>query len=90
MQAKLCAHAIARDLAGEPAVETKLINACYSLVAPDYGISITEVYRLDGDTLAAIANAGGISALAADSQTRAAEADYARAWYQNIVRDSFG
>ena len=90
MQAKLCAHAIARDLAGEPVAETRLINACYSLVAPDYGISITEVYRLDGDTLAALANAGGISALAADRQTRAAEADYARAWYENIVRDSFG
>jgi hypothetical protein len=78
MQAKLCAHAIARQLAGEPAAETRLINACYSLVAPDYGISVTEVYTLDGNTLTAIANAGGISALAADPTTRAAEADYAR------------
>ena len=90
MQAKLCAHAIARQLAGEPAAETRLINACYSLVAPDYGISVTEVYTLDGNTLTAIANAGGISALAADPTTRAAEADYARSWYHNIVHDSFG
>ncbi|MES1940892.1 Twin-arginine translocation pathway signal [Salinisphaera sp. T5B8] len=90
MQAKLCAHAIARELAGQAVGETKLINACYSLVAPDYGISVTEVYRVDGDRLAALANAGGISALAADANTREAEADYARSWYHNIVRDSFG
>ncbi|MES1928795.1 sulfide dehydrogenase (flavocytochrome), flavoprotein subunit [Salinisphaera dokdonensis CL-ES53] len=90
MQAKICAHAIARELAGEPVTDTRMINACYSLVAPDYGISVTEVYTLNGDTIAAIQNAGGISALAADEATREAESDYARSWYQNIVRDSFG
>lgn len=90
MQAKICAHAIARELAGEPVVDTRMVNACYSLVAPDYGISVTEVYELNGDTIATIQNAGGISALAADAVTREAESDYARSWYQNIVRDSFG
>jgi len=90
MQAKICAHAIARELAGEPVADTRMINACYSLVAPDYGISVTEVYTLNGDTIAAIQNAGGISALAAHAPTREAEADYARSWYHNIVRDSFG
>jgi sulfide dehydrogenase [flavocytochrome c] flavoprotein subunit len=90
MQAKICARAIASELAGEPVADTRMINACYSLVAPDYGISVTEVYALNGDTIAAIQNAGGISALAADDASRAAESDYARSWYQNIVRDSFG
>lgn len=90
MQAKICAHAIARELAGEPVADTRMINACYSLVAPDYGISVTEVYTLNGDTIAAIQIAGGISPLAADKATREAEADYARSWYHNIVRDSFG
>lgn len=90
MQAKICARAIASELAGEPVADTRMINACYSLVAPDYGISVTEVYALNGNTIAAIQNAGGISALAADDASRAAESDYARSWYQNIVRDSFG
>ncbi|MFC3103305.1 FCSD flavin-binding domain-containing protein [Salinisphaera aquimarina] len=90
MQAKICAFAIARELTGRTAAETKMINACYSLVAPDYGISVTEVYALNGDSIAAVQNAGGISALAADETTREAESEYARSWYRNIVHDSFG
>ena len=35
----------ARCCAGEAPAEPKLINTCYSLVAPDYGISVAGVYR---------------------------------------------
>ncbi|MES1925965.1 NAD(P)/FAD-dependent oxidoreductase [Salinisphaera sp. T31B1] len=90
MQAKICAFALAAELAGETPADTQMINACYSLVAPDYGISVTEVYALNGDSIAAIQQAGGISALAADAATRQAESEYARSWYQNMVHDSFG
>ena len=90
MQAKICAFAIAAALGGETAADTKMINACYSLVAPDYGISVTEVYSLNGDSIAAVQQAGGISALAADTDTRREESEYARSWYQNMVKDSFG
>src|SRR6516225_11286376 len=44
-QAKVCAAAVAKLLAGGSPGEPKLINTCYSLVAPDYGISIAGVYR---------------------------------------------
>src|SRR5215217_2395873 len=44
-QAKVCAAAVAKLLAGGKPDEPKLINTCYSLVAPDYGISIVGVYR---------------------------------------------
>ena len=44
-QAKVCAAAIVTLLAGETPAEPKLINTCYSLVAPDYGISVAGVYR---------------------------------------------
>ena len=44
-QAKVCAAAVARLLRGEAPTEPKLINTCYSLVAPDYGISVAGVYR---------------------------------------------
>jgi len=37
MQAKICALAVVKLLRGEAPVSPKLINTCYSLVAPDYG-----------------------------------------------------
>ena len=45
-QAKVCAAAIV-GAAGRPhaATSRKLINTCYSLVAPDYGISVAGVYQ---------------------------------------------
>ena len=46
-QAKVCAAAVAELLAGAKPAEPKLINTCYSLVAPDYGISIAGVYHAD-------------------------------------------
>lgn len=90
MQANICAIGIARVLSGKAAVETKMINACYSLIAPDYGISVTEVYALNDGKIAAIQDAGGISPLAADTATRKKESEYARSWYHNIVHNSFG
>ena len=44
-QAKVCAAALAKLLAGEKPEEPRLINTCYSLVAPDYGISVAGVYQ---------------------------------------------
>ena len=39
-QAKVCAAQIVQELNGEPPLSTTLINTCYSLIAPDYGISV--------------------------------------------------
>src|SRR3712207_6847694 len=36
---------VASLLRGEAPAAPKLINTCYSLVAPDYGISVAGVYR---------------------------------------------
>ena len=44
-QAKACAQAVALMLRGAQAPEPKLINTCYSLVKPDYGISVAGVVR---------------------------------------------
>jgi len=44
-QAKVCALAVTRLLAGATPDDPRLINTCYSLVAPDYGISVAGVYR---------------------------------------------
>src|SRR3954447_3096294 len=44
-QAKTCAAAVTSLLRGETPPAPKLVNTCYSLVAPGYGISVAGVYR---------------------------------------------
>src|SRR5260370_32514996 len=43
--AKVCAAAVAQLFGGTNPEQAKLINTCYSLAAPDYGISIAGVYQ---------------------------------------------
>jgi len=89
-QAKVCAAAILALLDGRTPEEPRLINTCYSLVAPEYGISIAGVYRPNAGQLTDIEGAGGTSALDAGPQVRAQEAQYADAWYQTITGQVFG
>jgi NADPH-dependent 2,4-dienoyl-CoA reductase/sulfur reductase-like enzyme len=89
-QAKVCAVAVARLLRGEAPSEPKLINTCYSLVAPDYGISVAGVYRPAGGQLTDVEGAGGISPLSAPRSFRSLEATYAEAWFQTITAEVFG
>ena len=89
-QAKVCAAAVARLLRGEAPSEPKLINTCYSLVAPDYGISVAGVYRPVGGQLTDVEGAGGISPLSAPRSFRSLEATYAEAWFQTITAEVFG
>ena len=90
-QAKVCAGAVAALLAGNEPASPSFINTCYSLVAPDYGISVAAIYRIIEDgTIAPVAGAGGVSPSYAPASTRALEADYARGWYASITADMFG
>jgi NADPH-dependent 2,4-dienoyl-CoA reductase/sulfur reductase-like enzyme len=89
-QAKTCADAIAQLLAGSAPAEPRLINTCYSLVAPDYGISIAGVYRPANGQLTEIDGAGGISPLDAPAEQRKREAEYADAWFKTITDETFG
>ena len=68
----------------------KLINTCYSLVAPDYGISIAGVYRPANGLLTDVPGAGGVSPLAAPKNVRAQESTYAEAWFKTITQAVFG
>jgi NADPH-dependent 2,4-dienoyl-CoA reductase/sulfur reductase-like enzyme len=88
-QAKVCAAAIVALLRGAAVPEPVLMNTCYSLVAPDYGISITGVYRVAEDKIAAVAGSEGISPVDAPSEVRQREAEYAQSWYANITADVF-
>ncbi|MEX2481904.1 MAG: FCSD flavin-binding domain-containing protein, partial [Gammaproteobacteria bacterium] len=89
-QAKLCAAAIVAELRGMEPPEPSLANTCYSLVAPDYGISIAAVYRVRDGQAVAVEGAGGVSPVDADAAFRAREADYARSWYRTISADTWG
>jgi sulfide dehydrogenase [flavocytochrome c] flavoprotein chain len=89
-QAKVCAAAIAALLRGREVAPPALMNTCYSLVAPDYGISIAAVYRVANDTITTVEGSSGVSPLHAPAEIRALEAAYAQSWYANITADTFG
>jgi sulfide dehydrogenase [flavocytochrome c] flavoprotein subunit len=88
-QAKVCAAAVVALLRGQQVPEPVLLNTCYSLVAPDYGISIAGVYRVRDDKIVAVEGAGGLSPRDAPKETRVLEAQYAESWYANITADMF-
>ena len=89
-QAKVCAAAVARLLAGQQPDDPRLINTCYSLVAPDYGISVAGVYQPKNGVLTDIEGAGGVSPVDAPQSTRQTEANYANAWFKIITEEVFG
>ncbi len=89
-QAKVCAAAVAKLLRGETPAEPKLINTCYSLVAPDYGINVAGVYRPVNGVLTEVESSGGVSALDAPRATRTLEATFANGWFNTITNEVFG
>ena len=89
-QAKVCAAAVVKLLRGETPVSAKLINTCYSLVAPDYGISIAGVYHSANGQLAEVPGSGGISQVDAPRSTRSLEATLANDWFRTITTEVFG
>ena len=89
-QAKACAAVVAQLLTGSTPSTPKLINTCYSLVAPDYGISVAGVYQPTNGQLADVPGAGGLSPAEAPRATRTAEAVLAEAWFRTITDEVFG
>jgi sulfide dehydrogenase [flavocytochrome c] flavoprotein subunit len=89
-QAKVCAAALATLLAGGTPQTPKLINTCYSLVAPHYGISIAGVYQPANGQFVEVQGAGGVSALDAPASLRAAEASIADGWFRTLTAEVFG
>jgi sulfide dehydrogenase [flavocytochrome c] flavoprotein subunit len=89
-QAKGCAAALAKLLNGEKPEEPKLINTCYSLVAPDYGISVAGVYTPVNGLWTDVKGAGGVSPAKAARSDREAEAIFANGWFKTITEEVFG
>jgi NADPH-dependent 2,4-dienoyl-CoA reductase/sulfur reductase-like enzyme len=89
-QAKVCAAAVAKLIASGKPDDPRLINTCYSLVAPDYGISVAGVYRPADGQLKDVEGSGGVSPINAPASTRAAEATFANGWFSTITQEVFG
>ncbi|MDB5371586.1 MAG: hcaD [Belnapia sp.] len=89
-QARVCAEAVLALLRGEAPATPKLINTCYSLLAPDYGISVAGVYQPADGLLTDVPGAGGTSPLEAPASQRRAEAGYAEDWFRTVTADAFG
>jgi sulfide dehydrogenase [flavocytochrome c] flavoprotein chain len=86
-QGKLAALSIVNALNGREMPAPTFVNTCYSLIAPDYGISVADVYRVTPQGIAAAPNAGGVSPANADATFRANEARYAESWYASMSRE---
>ncbi len=89
-QAKACSLALAAILNGREPVAPVYHNTCYSLAAPDYGFSISGMYRYEDGRITLIQRAGGLSPLKASREFRRREARYACDWYNSINTDTFG
>lgn len=89
-QAKVCAAAIVAQLKGAAPMALSAINTCYSLLAPDYGISVAAVYQVAEGKIVGVPGSGGVSPMGANFQFRKKESDFAVGWYQSIAQDSWG
>jgi sulfide dehydrogenase [flavocytochrome c] flavoprotein subunit len=89
-EAKVCAASIAAMLADKEPPVPSYVNTCYSIVGPDYGISVAAVYRLAADGSKITSVSGGLTSVKASAAVRKQEMVYAHSWYKNITKDIFG
>jgi sulfide dehydrogenase [flavocytochrome c] flavoprotein chain len=89
-EAKLCAAALIKLFAGETPAAPTLLSTCYSLVAPDYAISINGTYHPVNEQFLEVEGAGGTSPLDAPRSVRAREAAAADGWFDAVTGEVFG
>ncbi|HSV29387.1 MAG TPA: NAD(P)/FAD-dependent oxidoreductase [Candidatus Omnitrophota bacterium] len=88
-QAKVAAAAIVAELSGGKPMPMSAINTCYSLLAPDYGISVAAVFSVQDGKIDAIKGSGGVSPMGANYNFRKKEADFANGWFASVVQDTW-
>ena len=74
---------------GLPPPEPSYVNTCYSIIAPDHGISVAGVYELKDGQIVSIPDSGGLSPADADARAQAMEVQFAIGWFRNITADMF-
>lgn len=88
-QGKVAAAAIVAQVAGGTPPPAWFTNTCYSLVGPDYGISVAAIYHTK-PTGEVEVTSSGLSAADANETTRLLESRYAVGWYQAMAQDTWG
>jgi NADPH-dependent 2,4-dienoyl-CoA reductase/sulfur reductase-like enzyme len=86
----ICAEAIAQLLDGKTPGPPKLTSLCYSLIAPDYAISIAGTYQPTDGQFLEVEGSGVTSPVDAPPSRRAAEAKAADEWFRAITEATFG
>jgi NADPH-dependent 2,4-dienoyl-CoA reductase/sulfur reductase-like enzyme len=91
-QAKTAATAIVAKLEGREPPPPSWINACYGLIAPNYGVSVVNVYRLENGAIAEIGagTVDGTSPIHGGPRFRASEAANSVASNRALAGDSWG
>ncbi len=88
-QAHQCAEAVIAALEGREPPQPFLHSACFSLIAPNYGLAITGAYHVvDGELRRDEQSAQ--AAVEPAQVARVNEAQQAHQWYQEIRREAFG
>lgn len=85
-EAKVCAAAIVNLLNDKPVGIPSYVNTCYSMLSPEYGISVAGVYKLHEGKIVEVG--GGLSAGDAPDSIRKQDAQYNESWYQSIMADT--
>jgi sulfide dehydrogenase [flavocytochrome c] flavoprotein chain len=89
-QGKICAAAIGSAFRGERPATPRLTSVCYSLIAPDYAISISGVYQPVNGQYVEIEGTSAASPVEAPRSLRLQEANFAGAWFKTITDEIFG
>ena len=89
-EAKVTAAAVVDLVNGREPGEPSWVNTCYSIVAPEDGISVAMVYNLVDGKVAKVKGSGGLTSADSPAGDRAREVQYAYSWFNNITHDAFG
>ena len=89
-EAKVVAAAVVDLVNGREPGTPSWVNTCYSIVAPQDGISVAMVYNLVDGKVAKVAGSGGLTPMDSSPADRAREVQYAHSWFNNITNDIFG
>ena len=91
-EAKVCAESVVALLKGEAVPQPSFVNTCYSIIAPNDGISVAMVYDFSDGKINKVKGSGGLTP-GYDKTTmemREREVLYAHSWFKNITKDVFG
>jgi sulfide dehydrogenase [flavocytochrome c] flavoprotein subunit len=89
-EAKVVAAAVVDLVNGREPGTPSWVNTCYSIVAPQDGISVAMVYNLVDGKVAKVKGSGGLTPMDSSPEDRAREVQYAYSWFNNITSDIFG